>query len=311
MKYLLALFGLALLPVAADTQTPTEEKGVMTARGTFEVKLTPQPPEPAGGPFGRLFLDKQFRGDLDATSKGQMLGAETAVEGSAGYVALELISGTLHGRRGSFILQHAGHMAGGVMSMTATVVPNSGTGELAGLSGRLIITIAGGKHSYAFEYALDAGQEDTVRVTRKNDSEIEVAGTFAVSRQVLFEAITRPEHLTHWMSAGGMALAEAHVDGRAGGSFRYVFQRPSGKKIEVRGAYSAFDPPSGFAYIETYDFSPLRIEVTTALKEAGDKTRLTQTLRYASTRERDEDFDGVATSSREAYAKLARYLRAR
>jgi uncharacterized protein YndB with AHSA1/START domain len=108
-----------------------------------------------------------------------------------------------------------------------------------------------------------------------------------------------------------MSLAEAHVDGRAGGSFRYVFQRPSGKKIEVRGAYSAFDPPRGFAYVETYDFSPLRLDVTTALEEAGGETRLTQTLRYASAQERDDDFDGVATSSREAYAKLARYLRGR
>jgi uncharacterized protein YndB with AHSA1/START domain len=153
--------------------------------------------------------------------------------------------------------------------------------------------------------------EDTVRVTRKSEREIEVAGTFAVSREVLFDAITSPEHLRHWMSAGGMALAETHVDGRAGGSFRYVFQRPSGAKIEVRGAYSAFDPPRGFAYVETYDFSPLRIEVTTALEEAGGETRLTQTLRYATARERDEDFDGVATSSRAAYANLARYLQSR
>jgi len=153
--------------------------------------------------------------------------------------------------------------------------------------------------------------EDTLRITKTSDREIEVAGTFAVPRVVLFEAITRPEHLAHWMSAGGMALAETHVDGRAGGSFRYVFQRPSGKKIEVRGAYSAFDPPRGFAYVETYDFSPLRIEVTTALEEEGGETRLTQILRYASARERDEDFDGVATSSREAYGKLARYLAGR
>jgi uncharacterized protein YndB with AHSA1/START domain len=152
--------------------------------------------------------------------------------------------------------------------------------------------------------------EDTVRVTRPTDRDIEVAGTFAVPRQVLFDAITRPEHLAQWMSAGGMALAETQVDARAGGSFRYVFQRPSGKKLEVRGSYQTFDPPRGFSYVETYDFSPLRIEVTTVLDEAGDVTRLTQTLSYASARERDDDFDGVATSSREAYAKLARYLAA-
>ena len=147
-----------------------------------------------------------------------------------------------------------------------------------------------------------------MRVSRKAEQDIEVAGTFAVPRAVLFDAITRPEHLPHWMSAGGMSLAETHADGRAGGSFRYVFQRPSGKKIEVRGAYSAFDPPNGFAYVETYDFSPLRIEVTTALEEAGARPGSPR-LRYASAQERDEDFDGVATSSREAYAKLARYLR--
>ena len=76
----------------------------------------------------------------------------------------------------------------------------------------------------------------------------------------------------------------------------------------MRGAYRSFDPPRGFAYLETYDFSPLRIEVTTALEEEGDGTRFTQTLRYFSTGERDEDFEGVATSLCEAYAKLARYL---
>ena len=95
-----------------------------------------------------------------------------------------------------------------------------------------------------------------------------------------------------------MPLAETHVDGRPSGSFRYVFQRPSGKQIEVRGAYQTFD----------HDFSPLRIDVTTALDDVSGETRLTQTLRYASARERDEDFVGVSTSSREAYAKLARYL---
>ena len=154
-------------------------------------------------------------------------------------------------------------------------------------------------------------QESPVRVTRTSDRAIEVTGTFAVPRRVLFDAITQPEHLTHWMSAGGMTLAEAHVDPRADGSFRYVFKRPSGATIEVRGAYRSFDPPVGFAYLESYDFSPLQIEVTTALEEVGKETRFTQTLRYFSTRERDEDFDGVATSSREAYAKLARYLETR
>lgn len=79
-------------------------------------------------------------------------------------------------------------------------------------------------------------RQDTVRVTKTADREIVVAGTFAVPRRVMFEAITWPEHLKHWLSAGGMSLANVHVDARAGGSFRYVFQRPNGPKIEVRGA---------------------------------------------------------------------------
>jgi hypothetical protein len=131
----------------------------MTARGTFDVKVIPQPADDsAAGPFGRLFLDKKFHGDLEATSKGQMMGARTAVEGSAGYVALELVTGTLNGRRGSFILQHSGSMTKGVATMTVTVVPDSGTDELIGLAGRMTIIIADGKHSYELEYTRDGGQ---------------------------------------------------------------------------------------------------------------------------------------------------------
>jgi Protein of unknown function (DUF3224) len=135
--------------VSASAQT---EK-TMTARGTFNVKVTPQPQEDsAGGPFGRLFLDKQFHGDLEAVSKGQMLAAQTAVEGSGAYVAFELVTGTLNGKRGSFILQHKGTMRKGVYEMSVTVVPDSGTDELAGIAGAMKINIDGGKHSYEFEY---------------------------------------------------------------------------------------------------------------------------------------------------------------
>ena len=108
-----------------------------------------------------------------------------------------------------------------------------------------------------------------------------------------------------------MTLAEAEVDAHAGGSVRFVFQRLSGRQIAVLGAYRTFDPPRGFAYLESYDFSSLRIEVTTALEDAGAKTRFTQTLSYGSTRERDEDFDPSLTSSVEAYARLGRYLASR
>jgi hypothetical protein len=113
--------------------------------------------DPAGGPFSRLFLDKQFHGDLEAKSKGQMMAAATAVEGSAAYVALELVTGTLNGRHGSFILQHTGTMAKGAPTLTVAVVPDSGTDQLTGLSGRMTIVIAGGQHSYDFEYGLGGG----------------------------------------------------------------------------------------------------------------------------------------------------------
>ncbi len=127
----------------------------MTARGTFDVKVTPQPQDDsAGGPFGRLFLDKQFHGDLSATSKGTMLGAGTGVEGSGAYVALELVTGTLDGKQGSFILQHKGTMRKGAYDMSVTVVPDSGTDELVGLAGEMKIIIEGGKHSYELGYSL-------------------------------------------------------------------------------------------------------------------------------------------------------------
>ncbi len=126
------------------------------ATGPFEVKLTPQPPDDGAEQpaVGRLRIDKQFHGDLEATSQGQMLAAGTAVKGSAGYVALEQVSGTLAGRAGTFVLQHHGLMDRGAPQLTITVVPDSGTGELAGLSGKMAIAIEGGRHSYDFEYSL-------------------------------------------------------------------------------------------------------------------------------------------------------------
>jgi hypothetical protein len=128
------------------------------AKGTIEVKLNPQTPD---GKFedatmGRMTIDKQFHGDLDATSKGQMLSAMTEVKGSAGYVAMERVTGTLQGRSGSFVLQHSASMTRGVPQLSVTVVPDSGTGQLVGLTGKMDIIIAAGKHSYDFEYALPA-----------------------------------------------------------------------------------------------------------------------------------------------------------
>jgi len=128
------------------------------ATGPFEVKLNPQTPD---GKFedatmGRMTIDKQFHGDLEATSKGQMLTAMTDIKGSAGYVAIERVTGTLHGRTGTFMLQHTGVMTRGTPQLSVTVVPDSGTGQLLGLTGKMTINMADGKHSYDFDYTLPA-----------------------------------------------------------------------------------------------------------------------------------------------------------
>lgn len=158
------LLGLSLFPSALFGQAhssaaqplPKDTTEVKHATGTFEVKLKPQPPDAAGGEpvLGRMTIDKQLRGDLEGTSKGEMLAIMTEVKDSAGYVAMERVTGTLHGKKGSFALQHSGTMAKGVPQLSVTVVPDSGTGDLIGLSGRMTIDIAGGKHSYTFDYTI-------------------------------------------------------------------------------------------------------------------------------------------------------------
>jgi hypothetical protein len=126
------------------------------ATGPFEVELTPQPPDDVsdGTTLGRIAIKKQFQGDLVGTSSGQMLTAMTVVEGSAGYVAIERVTGTLQGRRGTFVLQHSGVMNRGEPQLTLTVVPDSGTAQLQGLTGQMAIRIDEGAHSYEFEYEL-------------------------------------------------------------------------------------------------------------------------------------------------------------
>ncbi len=128
----------------------------MHATGSFEVKMSPQPAEENVGDasIGRMALDKQYHGDLEATGLGQMLATRTAVDGSAGYVAMERVSGTLGGWRGAFNLQHSGTMTRGAPSLSISVVPDSGAEELEGLAGTLTITIADGKHFYDLEYTL-------------------------------------------------------------------------------------------------------------------------------------------------------------
>ena len=131
------------------------------ATGPFDVKLEPQQPDnpvAAASGIGRMSIDTHFHGDLDATSKGEMIAFRTDVQGSAGYVAMERVSGTLHGRRGSFVLQHNGTMDRGAPTLTVSVVPDSGTDELVGLTGAMkIIIAAGGAHSYEFDYELPSG----------------------------------------------------------------------------------------------------------------------------------------------------------
>ena len=126
------------------------------ATGTFEVKLTPQTSDSdkSASTLSRMSLEKQFRGDFEGRSTGEMLAAGTAVKDSAGYVALEQVNGTLHGRRGTFALQHSGTMTRGIPQLSVTVVPDSGTGQLESLSGKMTINVADGKHSYVFDYTL-------------------------------------------------------------------------------------------------------------------------------------------------------------
>ena len=128
----------------------------MRAVGPFNVKLTPQTSETESDAtvLGRLTIDKQFEGDLVASSKGQMLAAGTQVKGSAGYVAIEKVTGKLGDREGSFHLLHSATMNRGVPSLSIVVVPDSGTEGFVGLSGSMQIEIAEGKHSYLFDYEI-------------------------------------------------------------------------------------------------------------------------------------------------------------
>ena len=122
------------------------------ASGTFNVKLTPQPTDAPS--VGRRSIDKQFHGDLTGTSKGEMLAVGTPVQGSAGYVAMETVTGTLQGRTGTFSLMHTGTMDRGVPSLVVSVVPDSGSEELTGLTGSMRIAIEGKEHRYELDYSL-------------------------------------------------------------------------------------------------------------------------------------------------------------
>jgi hypothetical protein len=156
---LLVGFGFANRAKAPSSPTITQKGIAVTTRatGTFEVKLTPQAADFAQDPtLGRMILEKQIHGDLEATSRGQMLTGGTDVKGSGVYVAVERITGKLAGRSGSFLLHHTGIMTRGEPHLEITVVPDSGTGQLAGITGKMNIIITEGKHSYEFDYTIAA-----------------------------------------------------------------------------------------------------------------------------------------------------------
>jgi hypothetical protein len=126
------------------------------ATGTFDVKLVPLDPLTSDAPLARLSIEKRIHGELEATAAGQMLSVGTEVPGSAGYVAMERVTGSLRGKRGSFAMLHSGTMDRGQPHLSVSVVPDSGTGELKGLSGTFSIRIEGGQHFYEFDYAFQA-----------------------------------------------------------------------------------------------------------------------------------------------------------
>jgi len=144
-------------PAVAQTPSASKKEDSLAnhATGPFDVLVTRQDDKGDDANLGRFMLDKQYRGELQGTGKGQMLTAGTAVKGSGAYVAIEKFTGTLNGHAGSFVLQHSGTMTQNTPQLTITIVPDSGTDELKGIKGKMTINVApDGKHSYDLEYTL-------------------------------------------------------------------------------------------------------------------------------------------------------------
>jgi Protein of unknown function (DUF3224) len=152
MTYLRAGVLAGILAVALGASAQSNQKAVPMTRasGEFDVKITPQPNDE----FGAMGIDKQYRGDLAGTARGRMLTAGDASKGSGAYVAIENVSGTLQGKKGTFSLHHVGVMDKNAQNLNVAVVPGSGTGDLAGLSGTMTIDIKDGKHFYTLTYAI-------------------------------------------------------------------------------------------------------------------------------------------------------------
>lgn len=145
-------------PSGSAPSLPSSRLVTMHARGTFEVQITPMPVDgyTDAATLGRMTIDKQFSGDLAGTGKGQMLTGMGQVKGSAAYSAIERFTGTVAGKQGTFVMQHTGVVTRGAQSLLIAIVPDSGTGELAGIGGTLAITITGKQHAYDLEYTLPA-----------------------------------------------------------------------------------------------------------------------------------------------------------
>ena len=151
------LFALAatVTSTAPAGQAQKETSVTKHASGTFEVRLSPQGPDPHGeAALGRMSIDKRYHGDLEGSGLGQMLAGMGEVKESGAYVAIERVRGTLHGRAGTFAVHHRGIMTRGAQQLVITVVPDSGTGDLAGITGTMTIDIKDGKHFYTFDYSL-------------------------------------------------------------------------------------------------------------------------------------------------------------
>ena len=160
MTGLSALRGIVLALACTLSAAPAagEETEMVVATGTFEVNMTPADAadEQDGVALGRFALDKRFAGGLSGTSTGALLTANSATEGSAGYVAMERFVGSLDGRSGAFVLQHSGTMQSGTQRLSITIVPDSGTGELAGVAGHMDLQIDGGVHAYELHYVIES-----------------------------------------------------------------------------------------------------------------------------------------------------------
>ena len=155
---------------------------------------------------------------------------------------------------------------------------------------------------------LVSGQQKA-QIAKPSDREIVITRAFAAPRQKVFDAMTNPDEVPRWFESSRMTLEKYEAAVQAGGAFRYVFRRPSGAKLEMRGVFEQVDAPRRWVHTETYDFSPVRLLVTLVLEESGGKTVLTQTILYQSKEERDGDFDAVAGSVA-VFEKLDRYLAA-